>query len=168
MTGGRGARTSHPTHRTSDLPVPHGQRPAQTRARRNPGGPLRPPGPPPSATGHSTTSLRPREALYSPSRAQSRGPAPRWFSQRATARLLGISRRTLRRLGEAQPLFRPARRGIATGTVLGKRLVGYHVRQIELIELVMLNAVPMDEAELRWALFMAEARARLSCLKEGE
>jgi len=46
--------------------------------------------------------------------------------------------------------------------------VGYHVRQIELIELVMLNAVPMDEAELRWALFMAEARARLSCLKEGE
>jgi hypothetical protein len=89
--------------------------------------------------------------------ARQEAAEPRLLSAGRSARRLGLSRRQLGRLAEEHPLYAPAVRGVpgAEGPV-GTRTRAYHRRQLELIEAVLVGAMDLEEAHLRWQVEQAD------------
>ena len=82
------------------------------------------------------------------------------WNRSALARRWGLDEGTIRRRAKVSALYRPFRKGLpGDGAATRRDLALYHRRQVELLEAVMLDAMNLDEAELRWAKFLADARA---------
>lgn len=80
------------------------------------------------------------------------GREPIFVNQSATARLLGLPRSTLWRMGKTQPLYAPTATGIP-GMATGSLFRRYHRRQIELIEAVLAGSLDLDTATMEWEVF---------------
>lgn len=81
---------------------------------------------------------------------------PLLLSQTEAAKRIGWNRSILSRMATASPLYAPAARGIpgATGS-MGRRMVRYHARQLELIVAVQLGR-DLVLAEMEWKLFLGK------------
>jgi hypothetical protein len=78
------------------------------------------------------------------------------------AKRLGVCGRTLRRLEASSPLYVPAASGLPG--LPNSILKLYHPEQVQLIEAVMLGLMDLEEAMLRWRLFLARARVEIEPL----
>jgi len=82
-----------------------------------------------------------------------------FLSLTAVARRLGMAKSELCRLRHQHPLYAPAVSGVpgstkkVGGRSVGTRLTRFHVRQVELIEGVLVGAVELETAWLKWQVF---------------